>query len=436
MNVLILTPDAVGSTLLQRLITIYMQFHQFDQPVVNLHELSNGLVKYHNTTFDQEVLGKKEGHWGYHQSLEQIVGLLNSASHYKTSRLAHYHMKNRQDSIADQLSFYQYLNDNFYIISCRRHNLFEHALSWCLSKITKKLNVYDDNEKVDSFFDLYCNGVDIDPNSLIQTLNAYQDYVNWCNNHFNVASYFYYEEHLPQIENYILNLPIFAQQHNKLTWKDNFGLSFNQWNMCHYIKSDLGTLALNQPEKFTQLANQSKKIPMNSHDILLVKNYNKIRDPSWPQISSVTDYYNLPEHIKNEVEQVHKVTVPQINQVDMIVRTELPQSLIEFLPDNHQTFVNQHKQSYEVAVSSMNKMMESGIIISKPPIKKQTLAEKKHMIRNYQQLLNVYNQWIEKNPSMGNPLDNDILNKFADLETARWQPSGSNIDVFDEQKLD
>jgi hypothetical protein len=84
----------------------------------------------------------------------------------------------------------------------------------------------------------------------------------------------------------------------------------------------------------------------------------------------------------------------------------------------------------------MNKMMESGIIISKPPIKKQTLAEKKHMIRNYQQLLNVYNQWIEKNPSMGNPLDNDILNKFADLETARWQPSGSNIDVFDEQKLD
>ena len=436
MNVLILTPDAVGSTLLQRLITIYMQFYQFDQPVINLHELSNGLVKYYNTTFDQEVLGKKEGHWGYHQSLEQIVGLLNSASHYKTSRLAHYHIKNRQDSIADQLPFYQYLNDNFYIISCRRHNLFEHALSWCLSKITKKLNVYNDDEKIDNFFDLYGNGVDIDPNSLIQTLNAYRDYVSWCNNHFNVASYFYYEEHLPQIENYILNLPIFAQQHNRITWKDNFGLSFSQWNMCHYIKSDLGTLALNQPEKFTQLVNQSKRIPMNSHDISLVENYNKIRDPAWPQISSVADYYNLPEHIKNEVEQIHKVTVPQVNQVNMIVKTELPQPLIEFLPENYQDFVNQHKQSYEVAVSSMNKMIESGIIINKPPIKKQTLAEKKHMIRNYQQLLNVYNQWIEKNPDMGNPLDNDVLNKFADLETARWTPSSSNIDVFVEQKSD
>ena len=56
MNVLILTPDAVGSTLLQRLITIYMQFHSYDRPVINLHELTNGLVKYHNEKFNQEVL--------------------------------------------------------------------------------------------------------------------------------------------------------------------------------------------------------------------------------------------------------------------------------------------------------------------------------------------------------------------------------------------
>ena len=48
MNVLILTPDRVGSTLLQRLITIYMLRKGFDLPVVNLHELSNGLQKYYN----------------------------------------------------------------------------------------------------------------------------------------------------------------------------------------------------------------------------------------------------------------------------------------------------------------------------------------------------------------------------------------------------
>ena len=56
MNVLILTPDAVGSTLLQRLITIYMQFHPYDKPVINLHELTNGLVKYYNSNFQQELI--------------------------------------------------------------------------------------------------------------------------------------------------------------------------------------------------------------------------------------------------------------------------------------------------------------------------------------------------------------------------------------------
>jgi hypothetical protein len=152
MNVLILTPDAVGSTLLQRLITIYMQFHHYDRPVINLHELTNGLVKYHNVTFDQDVLGKQDGLWGYHQSLREVVDLLSTTDHYKTSRLAHYHIRNRQDSLEQQIPFYQYLNDNFYIISCRRHNVFEHALSLCLNKITKKLNVYSGDDKINTFF--------------------------------------------------------------------------------------------------------------------------------------------------------------------------------------------------------------------------------------------------------------------------------------------
>jgi hypothetical protein len=154
MNVLILTPDAVGSTLLQRLITIYMQFSQYDKPVINLHELTNGLEKYYNESLKQEVLGKPKI-WGYHQSLEEIVSLLDSADHYKTSRLAQYHIRNRQDSLADQLSFYQYLNDNFFIVSCRRHNVFEHVLSWALTKVTKKLNVYSPEEKISSTFHLY-----------------------------------------------------------------------------------------------------------------------------------------------------------------------------------------------------------------------------------------------------------------------------------------
>jgi len=434
MNVLILTPDAVGSTLLQRLITIYMQFHHYDRPVINLHELTNGLVKYHNEKFNQDVLGKKEGKWGYYQSLQEVVDLLSSVDHYKTSRLAHYHIRNRQDSMADQVPFYQYLNDNFYIISCRRHNLFEHSLSWCISKITKKLNVYSSFEKVDSFFDIYQQGIDLDPNSLIQTLNAYKDYVTWCNNHFNVASYFFYEEHLPRIEQYILNLPIFAQQTQQLTWKDNFDMSFDQWNLCHYLNSDLGSLALNQPEKLQQLANHAAVAKLTLSETKFIQGYNDVADPSWPRISSMADYQQLPESVRHEVEQVRKITLPVANDSD--VKVDLSLSLPEFLPAEHQEFLSYHKKNYNNSQNVLHDMCESGVLVSAPPIKKQTLAEKKHIVRNYQHLLDVYNQWIEQNPELGQPLTDQVLDQFADIEKSRWNPVTSAVALSSAQSSD
>ena len=43
MNVLILTPDRVGSTLLQRLISVYAHANEpADALTINLHELTNG----------------------------------------------------------------------------------------------------------------------------------------------------------------------------------------------------------------------------------------------------------------------------------------------------------------------------------------------------------------------------------------------------------
>jgi hypothetical protein len=435
MNVLILTPDAVGSTLLQRLITIYMNFHQYDRPVINLHELTNGLIKYHNVTFDQEVLGKDNTRWGYYQSLEEIVNLLSTTDHYKTSRLAHYHIRNRQDSLEQQIPFYQYLNDNFYIISCRRHNVFEHALSWCLNKITKKLNVYSRDEKIDTFFDLYKTGIDLDPNSLIQTLNAYKNYIKWCNDHFNVASYFYYEEHLPTIEKYILSLPIFSQQTKLLSWQDNFGIEFNTWNQCRYIESDLGTLALDQPEKFAQLADYTKIIKIESENQEFLAGYHNVADPRWPAIDTMEEYKNLPLHIRNEVERTHGFALPT-GPVDLINHVKLPQSLTELLPINHQDFLNQHQHKYQTSLTSILTMVATGIIFTLPPVKKQTLAEKKHIIKNYSHLLEVYNKWIVLNPDIGLPLEESTLDQFAQTERDQWIPASSSIALPAEQTPD
>lgn len=91
MNVLILTPDAVGSTLLQRLLTIYMQFHEFDRTVINLHELTNGLEVYFSPDFNCPIVSKRRvENWGYYQSLERIVELLCSVDQMRSGNVMLY----------------------------------------------------------------------------------------------------------------------------------------------------------------------------------------------------------------------------------------------------------------------------------------------------------------------------------------------------------
>jgi len=45
------------------------------------------------------------------------------------------------------------------------------------------------------------------------------------------------------------------------------------------------------------------------HDRDLVAGYQAIADPSWPKINSRQDYYSLPEHIRQECEEVHAFVV-------------------------------------------------------------------------------------------------------------------------------
>lgn len=435
MNVLILTPDAVGSTLLQRLITIYMQFHTFDKPVINLHELTNGLVKYHNEKFNQEVLGKPEkSAWGYHQSLEEVVNLLDSVDHYKTSRLAQYHIKNRQDELKDQIPFYQYLNDNFFIIACRRHNVFEHALSWAITKVTKKLNVYTPDEKISSFYHLYRDQLTIEPDVLIQTLNAYKKYIKWCDDHFSVGSYFYYDQHLPNIEKYILDLPIFAAQTQKISWNNKYNIDFNDWNKCHFLSSDIGTLALDYQSDFKKLSLTATDVQVSDSLTGFLKSYSNVADPSWPKIDSVDAYNNLPVKIRNECETIHKIVVPDVNALTTTVSKNI--SLV--LPDGHTKFINDNSKNYNQTNQSIADMVKDRTMISAPPIKKQTLDEKRFLVKNFNQCLDVYNAWISENPEIGNQIDVSLLDQVSRLESTYWKPDAEfrsmpTVDLLDQQ---
>jgi hypothetical protein len=374
MNVLILTPDAVGSTLLQRLITIYMQFHTYDKPVINLHELTNGIINYYNPEFNRELLSKPldRKKWGYYQTLPEVVDLLKQVDHYKTSRLAQYHIRNRNDPLADQIEFYKYLNDNFYIISCRRQNVLEHALGWEINKITKKLNVFTAAEKLDSFFDLYKSKLVIDQDALISSLEQYKNYIEWSEQYFSISSYFNYERDLPNIEKYILDLPIFASQSNRITWKDTYGIDFHEWNKCHYLASDIGGLLLE----------------------------NKI------------DHNKKLEYTPDTTQRKGDI---------------IPQGIISRLPDNQRDYLATNSKKYTDAWKSTWKMVQLGIMVTGVPIKKQTFKEKQLMIKNFDQCVSTYNEWLLKNPNIAKPIDETTMKETMDNERKVWTNTDNSL---------
>ena len=387
MNVLILTPDRVGSTLLQRLTTIYMLRKGFDKPVINLHELTNGLIKYYNHTLGREVLGKPQGtDWGYFQKLPEIKDLLQDADHYKTSRLAHYHIVNRKDSIEDQIKFYEYLNNNFYIISCRRDNLFEHALSWMIHAHSKKLNVYSIEEKINSFANIYNNGIAANKESLRNYLDKYKNYIEWTNQYFNVQSYFNYDTDIVDIEKYILSLDFMKDSSNN-SWQDMFGQSFNNWNACHRLIPNLKLLENSGATKSINLLEKT----------ITQKNWQQIKGSDWPDSPEEFISNNeLSVSIKNEIDTFYKNTTVNVTE-------------------NQFNFLNKNLGTYINTGIELSKLVDNGFLVTTVPIKLQSLKEKKLIIQNFDQCVTWYNEWVREH-NYGTIIDSDTVNNVSEQE--------------------
>jgi hypothetical protein len=418
MNILLLSPDGVGGTLLERLLTIYMQLHQFDRPVIDLAHPEEGIESYFSPEFSQNILRSNRARY---QELSEVVDLYNSVDHYTVSKLTYYTMRHRKDPVSQLVPFYQYFNDNFFVIACRRENVFEHALSWGISKISKAKNVYNHPDKILTFIDFYQEGVELDPQSFIDTLETYKEYLQWVNDYFSPASYYYYEKNIFDIEKYILSLPIFNGQPCKKTWKDVFGISFNDWNRCHFLASDIGSIALNNPDTFSQIANSIKNnIPIESTAELswtmprtFVQAYNDVADPSWPQVQSIKDFEALPDYIKQECSDLHHIT----HKLD---HANLHRNVAVNLDPGRRQFLAENADNYLKAVGSIEKMLELNILVTNPPIKKQTLAEKKLIVKNFDQCVEVYNNWIQQNPSIGSMVTSDQLLLDSETEQKFW----------------
>ena len=363
MNVLILSPDRVGATLLQRLLTVYMQLYDFDKPVINLQELTNGLIKYYSPEFNRELLSKPfKTDWGYHQTPQEIATLLESADHYKVSKLSYHHMKNRNDSPGDCAPLYDYLNENFFIISAQRDNLLDHALSWAIFTQSKHVNSFSHLNKIESAKKLLDSKLVIDPLVLKKYLNQYIEYLQWVDRHFVVGSYFKYEKHVQNLEKYILDLPMFPKHQNK-NWHNTFGITFEEWNRCHYLVSDTTGLG-QQTDNLLQLGNSSNSTPI---------------------------------------------------QIKNVERKYIPTTLSE----NDRQLLATCGSKYTTSHKIIEELVENKVLTSHIPIKLQTMIEKKLLIQNFDQCVDVYNQWAKEN-GVELEYSTPLLDNVFEQELKQW----------------
>lgn len=183
MQILILTLDGVGSTLLQRLVTLCLRIENVN--VINTHELTNGLK-----LDSGKVL--KDFRLGYGQSLTDITDILSAKDQNLSlvSRLAEYHLDRRKDPLDQKKKFFSFLN-RFYDkkIMCVRKNVFEQAMSMSISAETDILNIYNkrDKTKVNQL-----NKVNEDV--FIQQCINYVKYIEWVEKNFNTVTKVFYED--------------------------------------------------------------------------------------------------------------------------------------------------------------------------------------------------------------------------------------------------
>jgi len=308
MNYLILTPDGVGSTILQRLVTMALYLEKV--PVMNTHELTNGLIL-------KNGIATKDFTLKYTQSLEQISNIIKTSTKETTlvSRLAKYHIDIRKDKLEDQKNFFSFLNQHYdKKIMCVRENLFEYAMSWSIRNESGVLNVYnrEDRKKV-----LQVSHVDED--YFLQKCKDYVAYYSWVETYFTNLQTVSYESIL---NNGDLILEKLIGYKNTFTNKFGLSLSFilkKEYNLFgSLVKNNANELSkqekkalikykllnqdlmkrniiLNTPIKNTTLKDKMRQI--KNFNQCLDKFYSFAKNYNWIDQSTATyDFWNK-EHI-------------------------------------------------------------------------------------------------------------------------------------------
>ena len=221
-NYLVLTPDGVGSTYLQRALTVYLQCADLDY--WNTHELLNGLGVEDGSLYKDFTLE-------YSQTIEDICNKLLITGNFLVSRIARYHITNRlaerEENYAD---LYRECNRKFRtIIFCAR-DPFEYALSWSIRKQSGKLNVYSIRERTEAHGSGVKEPIDLD--FFQSKLDQYTEYEYWAEDNFNITKKVNYDDLHNNVDQQMQEIT--GLDH---TVKDKIGISLQDYSRYRYLLS-------------------------------------------------------------------------------------------------------------------------------------------------------------------------------------------------------
>jgi len=221
-NYLILTPDGVGSTYLQRALTVYLNSAGLDY--WNTHELLNGLGL-------QEGKLYKDWKLKYSQTVPDICNLLQSTNNNLVSRIAQYHITGRlEEKKENYQQIFDTCNSKFDRIFYCTRDPFEYALSWSIRRNTNILNVYNIKERID----VHGNDIkqNIDLKFFNRKLEQYSRYEYWAEDNFNITQSVAYDNIHHNIDDVMKELT--GLDHNV---EERFGISLQDYSTVRYLIS-------------------------------------------------------------------------------------------------------------------------------------------------------------------------------------------------------
>jgi hypothetical protein len=221
-NYLILTPDGVGSTYLQRALTVYL--HSAGLDYYNTHELLNGLGLLEGNLYKDFSL------W-YSQTLPEICGLLESTSNNLVSRIAQYHITNRlRKNKENYQQLYDACNKKFDKIFYCTRDPFEYALSWSIRERTNTLNVYSVKERINIHGEDIKQTIDLE--YFNRKLEQYSNYEYWAEDNFNITRAVNYDDNHRDVDSMMKELT--GLDHNV---EDRIGISLQEYSTIRYMTS-------------------------------------------------------------------------------------------------------------------------------------------------------------------------------------------------------